>query len=262
MRNSELELAIQDVLDGVATRAQSDWLRHRIATDPEARALYDERETLFQMLDPGPMIEPPDDLAPGVMRAIGSTRARHLDHATGIDWVRGALTRRPIWGWVYGFGAGAAIGALVVSALSGPRPQPGREALPVSGTMAPPTAIEPAVARAQLAAGTARATVELRRTAGALWATVATTADGPAELTLEFDPAALSAIAFDWGQHAGDQIEIGPGQVRVGSHGAADARLRLAEGAGRAPRVRVVLRSGGASSSAVAALGPLPRESP
>ncbi|MGH3054014.1 MAG: anti-sigma factor family protein [Gaiellaceae bacterium] len=249
MNDAELNQWMQDVLDGVATPDQAARLKERLANDPAAHSRYLEHSALFRALgDDTEKVEPPADLAAGVMRAVRKG-PRPAPGSRGVlrSW-QDSFSRRPVLGWSFAIGAVAAVVAVTSVILTNPAPFGSRGSLPVTGTMAPPDAGGSWLQadRAVLAAGDARGTITLLKQPGGLMARVETHSAGLAELELTFDPVAVSVTRIDGPQGAG-KAGTTPGSLKFELRGDAQTDIHFAP-APAGSTVQVILRAGDASS--------------
>jgi anti-sigma factor RsiW len=252
MKNPELDQAIQDTLDGVATPAQREWLKHRLESDPAARAEYERRQALFTSLAPRPMVEPPADLAASVMSAIRNAPRHAPARRNAFSAVREAFARRPALVGAWSFAMGCLIGALLMFAGSRAPWNPASRPLPVSATMGLAHRDGATTDRASWRAGHADGVIEIERFQDLASAHVLVRSDAPANVVLEFDPLAMSAAGADWNDRASRDLEIeAAGRIRFASAGITElvVRFRCADGADAALKISV--DCGGATSTAV-----------
>lgn len=256
MNHHELQQLMEDVLDGVATPEQAARLQDRLANDPAARAHYLERIAFFRALGTdSEMVEPPAELAAGVMREVHKG-PRPIPGAKGLilSW-RDSFQRRPILGWSYAIGAAAAVIAVTVVIQTSPTTFGSRGSLPVTGTMAPPDAGESWLQadRAVLTAGDARGLIIVLKQRGGLMARVETHAPGLAELELTYDPVAVSVTRIEGPQGAETAVTT-PGSLKLQLRGDAVAGIRFAGPAPAGSTLLVTLRASGAVSKGVVRL--------
>lgn len=250
MKSAELNQLIEDVLDGVATPQQAARLQEWLASDPAAREHYLKHVAVFQALGSDTeLVEPPADLAAGVMRAV-RMGPRPAPGASGVlrSW-RDSFQRRPVLGWSFAIGAAVAVIAVTSVILTNPTPFGSRGSLPVTGTMAPPDAGGPWLQadRAVLAAGDARGTITLLKQTGGWMAKVESHAATLAELELKYDPIAIQVTGIDGQAGAGTT----PGLLKLPLQGDAVTGIHFSAPAPASSTVLVTLRSGDAFSRAV-----------
>jgi hypothetical protein len=252
MNQNEFNQDMEDVLDGVATPLQAARLKERLASDPDAQKRYLEHVAFFQALGTDETwVEPPADLAAGVMREI---RRAPLPSpgARGVfgSWAD-SFRRRPVMGWSFAIGAVAAVIAVASVILTSPTPFSSRGSLPVTGTMAPPDAGESWLQadRAVLAAGDARGTITVLKQRSGLEVRVETHTLGLAELDLTYDPTAVSVTRID-GPQGAERPGTTPGSLKLQLRGDAVIGIEFAVSAPAGSTLLATLRSSGASSKA------------
>jgi hypothetical protein len=253
MNVNELNQDMEDVLDGVATPQQAARLQERLANDPAARKRYLEHVAFFQALGTEQeWVEPPADLAAGVMREIrkGPLPA---SGASGVvaSW-KDSFRRRPVIGWSFAIGAVAAVVAVASVILTSPTPFNSRGSLPVTGTMAPPDAGESWLQadRAVLAAGEARGIITVLKQRGGLQVRVETHAPELSALELTYDPVAVSVTRID-GPQGAEKSGTTPGFIQIQLQGDEVIGIRFAAPAPAGSTLLVTLRSGATSSRGV-----------
>ena len=253
MNDHDLERVIDEVLDGVATPLESDWLKQRLERDPSARSRYEERRVLFRSLDAGELVAPPSDLLPAVMAEIRSGAAQAPAASGWWSALRESLARRPALGLSYAIGAGAAMGALITVALIERSSIPPTAPLPVNGTMVSPATgprwtVEDHV---QLAAGPARGEVTLDRSGGILVAEIQSDSPSPSRWVLEFDPASLRAMALDRARGPEGALSGAPGRLEIETGTGSLTRVRFESTRPGDAELRVTLKSGSDSGTGV-----------
>jgi hypothetical protein len=259
MIDDQDERLLQDELEGVASPEESKRLQDRLAQSAEVRARRRELKMVARALDQVRMEEAPADFKAGVMAAI-SAAERPAPARTG--WLGnpgGALRGRPVLAWAYPFLAGAVAGGLLIALATGNLAPRARTDLPVSGAMLPGSEQGALVDRRDLRLGTARVAVETRRAPDGVHVGFDLAQARGAELTLEFDSAALQPVGLRWERPGRHQAELGAGtlRLRVAEDGRGTALLSPSR-AGDAP-ILVKFRHEGGSTEAVlhtAAFGP------
>lgn len=216
MNGRSLDEIIQDVLEGVATPADTARLRERLAADPSSLSRRRELEEVFEALARMRMEESPIDLREHVMRVLALEPQATVNGPTAplaadgvrptpshpsLGWLctwRAALARRPAWTLAYGFLAGVALGALATVLLPGADGVGSRTGLAVSGAMAP---AERARTRQDLEAPGGRVRLETWALQGGLAVRIAPSVPGPSRLRLEL-PGGVRPVAVRWTEPA------------------------------------------------------------
>ncbi len=252
MNDHDLDSVIDDVLDGVAAPAESDWLKQRLERDPSARARYSEREWLFRSLNPGEMLAPPSDLLPAVMDAIRQSAPPEPAAPGWWSAIREAMTRRPALGLGYALGAGAALGVLATLTLVQRSPLAPLVPLPVDGSMVPPATAPTWTVedRMRLQAGPAEGNVRLVSHGGTLIAEIESVTPARSHWTLEYDPGSLRVMAIDRARGPEGTLSATAGQLEIETGGMSLTRLRIEDPRGAGVTLKVELREdGGATGS-------------
>jgi len=209
------ERLLQDELDGVASPEESKRLRDRLAQSAEVRARRRELETVTRALDQVRMEEAPADFKEGVMAAIAAA-GRPGPARAGWPESPGAASRgRPVLAWAYPFLAGAVAGGLLIALATGNLGPRARFDLPVLGAMLPGSERGALVDHRDLRLGTARIALETRRAADGVRVGFDLAQARGAELTLEFDIAALQPVGLRWERPGRHQAELGAGILRL-----------------------------------------------
>ena len=210
------EHLIQDVLAGEATAARAAELERLIASDPKARARYEEMRELFRMLAEAAVAQPPAELHSGIMRAIATEPTRAAN-------VRRHWNPAPVFG---AFLAGAAAASLiVVAALRGPG---GGAAGPGSGTMAPlETTPGAVISRATLMTGNGRIECSTSRAGDDVRLELHVAAGRPVDLELTFASEALALTGLRWSRHPEGPVSATAGRVTLAGAVAGDCTLTL-----------------------------------
>jgi anti-sigma factor RsiW len=261
MSEHELDRVIDEVLDGHATSEEAAWLKERLERDPAARDRFHQREKLFRALDPGELVAAPDDLTLQVLSAIRSG-PRPLPPAPGwFSTLRASLARRPAVGLGFAFGTGAALGILIIVALTERSAGPGHP-FPVMGAIgswSPGWVVED---RARLAAGSASSSAELMRHGTSMLVRIQLESGRPSGMTLEFNPSAATVTGFGREQGAVTRINAGPGRVEFEAGGSSLTWVRFEVPEAAHPGFRLTLRNAGAASQGGLASGSRARASP
>jgi hypothetical protein len=259
MIDGQDERLLQDELEGVATPEGSKRLRDRLARSAEVRARRQELEALARALDRVPMEEVPPDFKEGVMAAIAAAGRPSPARKGWLENPGGVARRHPVLAWGYPFLAGAVAGGLLIALATGnlaPRP---RTDLPVSGAMLPGPGRGALVDHRELSLGTARVALETRRAADGVRVGFDLARAPGAELTMEFDIAALQPVGLRWerpGRHRAE-LEAGSVRLRVMEDGRGTVLLSPSS-AGDAPILVRFRREGGSTEAVLhtAAVGP------
>lgn len=249
MNDNDLNRLMDEVLDGVATPQQATKLQERLANDPAARNLYLQRVAVFHALGTETEnVEPPADLAAGVMREIRTGPRPSPGTGLLLNW-RDSFKRRPVLSWSFAIGAVAAVVAVASVIMTSPVPFGSRGSLPVTGTMAPPDAGAPWLQadRAVLAAGDAHGTIALLKHRGGFLARIETHSPEPAELELTYDPAAISVTQVEGPQGAGTAGAT-PGSLKLELSGDQVATIHFGSPVSAGSTLRLTLRAAGATS--------------
>jgi len=249
MNDNDLNRLMDEVLDGIATPQQAARLQERLANDATARNRYLERVAVFHALGTETeSVEPPADLAAGVMREIRTGPRPSPGTGLLFDW-RDSFRRRPVLSWSFAIGAAAAVVAVASVILTSPVPFGSRGSLPVTGTMAPPDAGGPWLQadRAVLVAGDAHGTIALLKHEGGFLARVETHSPEPAELELAYDPAAISVTQLEGPQGAGTTGAT-PGLLKLELKGDQVATIHFASPVPAGSILRLTFRAGGAAA--------------
>jgi len=215
MIDDQDERLLQDELDGVASPQGSRRLRERLAQNTEVRARRQELQRVTHALDQVRMEEVPTDFKDGVMAAIAA--AEHPSPAR-TGWLQspgGAFRGRPVLAWVYPFLAGAVSGGLLIALVTGNLAPRARTDLPVIGAMLPGSDRGTLVDHRELRLGTARFALETRRAADGVRVGFDVAQGRGAELTMEFDIAALQPVGLRWERPGRQQAELEAGTVRL-----------------------------------------------
>jgi hypothetical protein len=186
MTESGLERLMADVLDGEAGADEVVRLAAALASDPEARARFEQARAGTRALESLPLEEMPADLREEIHRAVSAASP-----APGAwrPW-RSGLRAAPAFRFAAPFAVGAVAGALVLALAMGFWRAPGR--LPLEGSMRPQSGTIVAAAdldgaRASLASGGEQAVVllEVRE-------------EGVSRAEVSFDPDRFEASSVSW----------------------------------------------------------------
>lgn len=222
------EQLIHDVIAGEASPARTAELERLIASDPDARARYDEVRELFRVLADAPVPQPPADLHAGIMRLIAAEP-------------RQAIKTRPRsnpFSLVATFLAGAAAASLVVVALlRGPGLGLQGSGLATSGTMAPLEVSKgAATSRASLATGVGRVECSSLRMGNEVRLDIHSPAAIPAGLEVSFASEDLTLTGMQWSHDPTGPVTATSGRVTLVGLAAGDVTLTFrAHGAGDTP---------------------------
>ena len=214
MIDDQDERLLQDELDGVASPEGSKRLRERLAQSAEVRARQRELETVARALDQVRMEEAPVDLKEGVLAAIAAAERPGPARTGWLENPGGASRGRPVLAWAYPFLAGAVAGGLLIALATGNLAPRTWTDLPVIGAMLP-SERGALVDHRDLALGTARVALETRRAADGVRVGFEVAQARGAELTLEFDIAALQPVGLRWERPGMHQAELGAGTLRL-----------------------------------------------
>lgn len=256
MTDNELKQLIEDVLDGVATPEQAAKLQARLGDDPAARKRHLERVALFQALGSDTeWVEPPADLAAGVMREIRKGPLPASGAAGVFTSWRDSFRRRPALGWSFAIASVAAVVAVATVIRISPAPWNSRGSLPVTGTMAPPDAGETWLQadRAVLTVGDAQVALTVLTKRGGLMVRVESHAPAPSELELTYDPVAVSVTRID-GPQGPEPAGTTPGILKRSLSGDEVAGIHFAAPAPAGTTLLVTLRSAEAFTKRVVRL--------
>jgi hypothetical protein len=242
MNPSELDQAIQDTLDGVATPSQVSWLESRLQSDPAAREEFVRQQALFHRLAARPPVDPPTDLTASVMSAIRSLPQRGVARRDPFSALRELFAHRSAIVGAWSFAMGCLVGALLMFARSGVPWIPASRPLPVSATMGLEHPEGATTDRATWRAGRADGVIEIARAGNLASARAQVRSETPATVQLEFDPAAMTPDGFEWSDRSAHDLEVlAAGRIRYVSTGTTEliVRFRCAQGAEAAFQLRV-----------------------
>lgn len=230
-------------------------------------------EAVARMLDRIELDDPPQDLKPNVLRAIG-TRPEPA-HAGWFEALRAGLRHR-FFAQVYPFAAGAAAGVVVFALASGSGLWRDTGSGPSDGAMAPLVwgvgnasggSAGSKVDDQRFELGRANVQFEVFRSAGSDRAAISVRSDAPdpVVVTIQLPPGASRVDRFLTVPSSPGGVDYGPNWVRIRQSGRdhAEVGLVLDPGAGDAPIRIVVASQGGTVQGALratkaAAAGPDP----
>jgi hypothetical protein len=245
LNRRDLDDGIQDVLDGVASDDQIAWLKDRLACDADAQALYEKRKELFRMLAQVEEVPVPANLTDSVLAALPAGACTPLTPRGWAAAVRGALSPGRMR-WAIPFATGVAAGGILIGAFLGSPALRWREALQTAGTMSEPSADEPGAARdlQDLTVGDARVITRIFQSGNSLIAHLEFHSTEEAQVTIEYDPAMITATSLQWSRPDGNQALLAGGQVqfRVRGNPAAHVSFQGAGSGGETP-VGISLRT-------------------
>jgi hypothetical protein len=110
------------VIDGVASSSERAELDSRLSADPNARSYYEALSRLVRRLDSDPMIDPPAELEPRILDAVGElppARQPRIEDGSP-SWLRSFFSPR-LRPWST-FGLGLAAGVFLLAAVQYGRP--------------------------------------------------------------------------------------------------------------------------------------------
>jgi hypothetical protein len=195
---------IEKEIDGTATPEESARLARYIEAHPEARSYYEEVTQLSAILGSVSEAEPPDRLKQETMASI---RARHSVPRRREGWyetfVRIFTVRRPV-PYAFSFGAGIAVGILVLS-LASRTPVPESIHDRVSGMMIPDAALEDfqGVASRTIDVDGIRGTVSTKSNEDIVLAEIEISSPGEIEIVVELPKDGLRPLGhFGEGSYA------------------------------------------------------------
>jgi anti-sigma factor RsiW len=215
MIDDQDERLLQDELDGVASPEGSKRLRERLAQSAEVRARRQELQRVTRALDQVRMEEAPADFKEGVMAAIAAAERPSPARTGWLENPGSAFRRRPVLAWAYPFLAGAVSGGLLIALATGNLAPRARTDLPVIGAMLPGSDRGALADHRELRLGTARVALETRRATDGVRVGFEVAQARGAELTLEFDIAALQPVGLWWERPGEHQAELGAGTLRL-----------------------------------------------
>ncbi len=209
-------------IDGESSPADSAELRGRIAEDPGLRAEHARLTTLTRSLDAIGQEEPPAGFVADVMRAI---RLGATLRPSWIETWRSAFARRPVLAPALSLAAGIVVGALAVG-LVGPSRLMTRDDS-AAGTILPAERLDSLlqVDRQELAADGLRGETIMQRRDGELLAELRLESQKTLQVDWEFDPGALTPLAFERGAPALGAVTLEPNRVRITQAGSGKYRL-------------------------------------
>jgi hypothetical protein len=201
-------------------------------------------QAVARALDQIELEDPPEDLKPNVLRAIG---ARPEPARMGwFENLRAGISRR-LFVQLYPFAAGAAVGAVALALLSGEASRPGAGRGTMAGAMIPSHSGAVRVDDQRFELGRANVRFEVARLGRTAVVTVATETSEEVVVTLQFRPEAARVERLVEVPSSSGGVEYGPGWVRFRQLGRdrAEIALALESGAGDAPiRVGIASREG------------------
>ena len=237
MDQHELDVLIQNVLDGVATSQQAARLEARLGQDPAARERQTELAHVFAALRKSHRFEAPPELRARIMRALPPGAPGVRAGAPAAD-----LQRRFRLAYVFAFGLAA--GIIVAGVLAGFWKAPPPGGAPVIGSMMPPST--PGAIQAHWQAGPARVEARTWRVGVSRMAAFRVTG-AAAEIELSFDPAALRWAAFRSAPQA-QRATLEPGKVVFRGAEQTETVVELRDVAGAAP-LQIMIRAGAESAT-------------
>lgn len=252
MSDRDLDILIQDVLDGTASSEQRARLEAELAANPQALGRRRELERVFERLRGVPHEEAPAGLRAEVLNRLRAPGARERAHWLGR--ARATLATRGTLRIALPFALGFAAGAIAF--VGGPG-VPGREIEQGAvGTMMP-------AGDAALRWREGRMTVTLRgerRGDRQILGITAESAGGGGEIELRFDPEHTRLAAFRQEDARQGGVETGPDRLKLlpGAHG--EYRLELLQLEGGGPVVVTSRSESGASVRTLAADFGVPEE--
>jgi hypothetical protein len=221
MIDPRLERLMNEVLDGVATPEEARSLEAHLAVDAEARAAFEQLQSLATALRGVPMVDPPPDLKGSVLRSIrGRTAAP--GHGGWLGAVRTAFRARPALGYGYTFAAGLAAGIVGLVVLRGEfLGGSGDGRGPFGGTMLPPARLEGfrAAEHRTVDLPGCRVAFQTLQSGDGLAVRVDARSDGESEIDLLADPAAYRPIALRRIGGGEGSVSLLPGGARIVSRG-------------------------------------------
>jgi hypothetical protein len=255
MSDDALDQLMQLVLDGEATPDERARLERAMAERPEVAARFDDLKSVFEALGAVRMAEPPEDLTSDIERALEEEASeQRRPHAIELDepiangrglldgWMS-ALRHRPAPALGLALVSGAALGAVVVAAVTGilgvgandPR---------VAAQMGPvPVAEVLAIDRRSMEAGGAKLAIDARRGASTLECELVVTATGPAEVEVAYDPARQRLVGLELPRPRDSRFLHEPGRLWFQPEGNARYLVRFAESGTSTELFRVTLKS-------------------
>jgi hypothetical protein len=253
MRQDDFQRIAEAMLDGTAGERDREAFAAHIASDPGARAAWDDllatREPLARA-----SLEP---LPPGLHGAIvRAARAQSEEPGRRASWLHdlfGALNARPLATAGATFAMGLALGVVGFATYTGGMGPGGAVGSRVSGTMgsgAPHAAsatLHVDGARVELRAGSDGATYRVHAVAAA---------ERASEIRLAWDPAALHCDAVRWPGAIVGPATLNPGELVISLERTTTWELTLAPTARGPHDVHVSIRSGADRGERVLRLSP------
>jgi hypothetical protein len=227
MNRDQFEERVESLFENPADSHERARIEAMVAADPALRARWDELQPALESLA-GAGLEP---LPPGLHVTLVETaraaeparvpEARGTSHAASwLSFVRAAIEVRPAFALGGAVAAGIAIGAIGLGLLIGPpggSPDGGLRAArglaPSTSASLPP--VPDAVATTTLEVGGSHVTLTARRGSGAeVIVRVEAREDGPAVVTLAWDPAVLRWSGARW-EGSAPTFEPAAGRLRL-----------------------------------------------
>ena len=216
------ELSNREV-DGENTPEESAALQARLDRDRALRTRHERLFSLVEALRNVTAADPPIELTAAVLGAIRGRPKPYVRRSGWIEAVNSAFERatrpRAFLTFASGLAAGALVTALLAPSLSLPR----LDKAEMAGSILPASRLEAVVDSQRLDVDGGSIEVSIRRGKDVVRAEIEIDSPKALDLTVDFDSAAFTALAFERsGEMRGDAV-LGDGHVS----------LRQAAGAGR-----------------------------
>ena len=240
---ADWELLHRDV-DGEITEEESATLRERLAREPDLATSHRALVGLDRTLSHVGLVEPPAELARGVMRQVNAQRSSGAKEGWLLG-LRALVTQRPALALASSLSVGLLAG-LLVTGLSGQGPRP-LDGGSVSGTLLPfeDLAALPVMDEAQLEVEGIRATATLRRGRGLVVADLEIASVGPVDVTVDVNASGLRPRGFEClGDDPVGGVAIEPGSVHMRQATAGRCFVNLATTGNPPGPVAIRMRAG------------------
>lgn len=242
MNDERLDRLIHERIDGESTPEGEALLRRAIEARPDARARYEELLEVARALDGIPIVDPPEDLAPSVMRAVRGRAAEVSGREAWLDALRGVLVRRPLFAYGLTLAAGLVLGAFLLSPAVRSVILSSQDSAHVSGTALPDARLSGTpVDRAEISAEGLAGEVATALAGDRVLVRIRLSSRARVEVALEFDAEALSPLGFERRGEPLAGASAGPGRLAFEHRGEGEywATLGLRSSAPAPIRLRV-----------------------
>jgi hypothetical protein len=196
MSNQTVDDLVNRALDGEASPEEQARLRTLLASDPAARALYEDLSSVFSILRDAPPLQPPPQWQTTLRRALAASSPRPGGVARVRHALAAGLRRLASPKLVPAFVAGVLAGIAILAAL---RPNLRFDEAALNGTLlsAEHIGATRTIDEQRLEFPSGRATIRTRGSDGSVVVDLEVDSSAPVEVAVVFDTRALVPLAME-----------------------------------------------------------------